>query len=235
MRNLHIWFGIILSFIAVQLTIGPAGPVAGQNRFLAPPPEHIEYFHFGFSESMADSFWLRWIQDSDTCQTYLKPMEMLEPMPIPKGDRLYNPRHKICDNSWAFKMLDAVTKLAPRFYMPYVAGGISLSVLTEDYAGASVIFDRGIKQFPNDWPLIYRAAYHFLFDVQNKEKAAELFLQAAKNGAPEWLNLMSSRLFSETGKVDLGLAVLEDYRKGLTDPAAQAKVQKRINELKQKH
>lgn len=207
------------------------------DQFLVPPPEYIEYFAFGFGESIADSIWLRWIQDSDNCQTYLKPVENLtvEPKPVEeKAHTYYDPRHKVCDNSWAFKMLDAVTKLAPRFKMPYVAGGISLSVLTEDYAGANVIFDRGIAAYPDDWNLAYRAAYHYLFDMKDKARAAELLNLASDHGAPYWVKSLAARLFSESGQLELGLRTLIAYRDSLVGDKGRKEIEERITALKRR-
>src|SRR5665213_1231340 len=123
----------VLTF-ALLLVIQSLSDSAAVNsaKFLSPPPEHLELFHFGFRESMADSLWLRWIQDNDTCQTYKGAAPSRPIAEIPNGG-FANPRNRICDNSWSFKMLDAVSKLAPRFEMTYLVGGITLSVLVEDY------------------------------------------------------------------------------------------------------
>lgn len=208
---------------------------SGTVRFLAPPPEHVELFHFGFSESLADSFWLRWIQDADLCQTFKAPSLIANSIAENPDKDLANPRHKVCDQSWGFKMLDAVTKLAPKFEMPYLAGAITLSVLVEDYQGASVIFDRGIAAYPNDWQLLYRAAYHFLYDVNDLQKAAMLLQQAGAHGAPAWLNSLAARLYSKAGQLELGIQALETYLKSLDDkPEAQEEVKKRIAELREK-
>jgi len=201
--------------------------------YLYPPPEYIEHFTFGFRESMSDSFWLRWIQDSDSCQTYLQPVEYLVPEEKKPDDRLYNPRYKNCDNSWAYKMLDVVTKLAPKFKMPYLAGGISLSVLTEDFRGATAIFERGLAVYPDDWNIAYRAAYHYLFDLKDQKRAAELLLQAEKNGAPSWVSLLASRLYSEAGQYEVGISVLEGYRAGLKDEESIKVIDKRIADLRE--
>jgi hypothetical protein len=202
----------------------------GELHFLAPPPEHMELMHFGFRESLADSLWLRWIQDNDTCQTYASAMN---PNPIqPSVGEFANPRHKFCDNSWSFKMLDAVTKLAPRFKMPYLAGAVTLSVLVEDYEGAKVIFDRGLEQYPTDWILLYRASYHYLFDRQDLRVAADLMDRAAKAGAPSWLTLTAARLYSKTGQMQMGIVTLENFRKSLTKPEQLKEVDRRIAEMK---
>jgi hypothetical protein len=206
------------------------------SPLLAPPPEHIELMHFGFASSVADSLWLRWIQDADTCYSYFGPVEKLEvgkAVSATKDNPLYNPRHKICDSSWGFKMLDAVTKLDPLFKMPYMAGAMALSVLVEDYKGASVIFERGLEAYPDDWQLNYRAAYHFLFDVSDMAKAARLLEQASDRGGPVWLKSLAARLYSKTGQLELGLVTLLAYRKAFKEGAPGIKdVDRRIAELK---
>jgi len=224
---------LALSFALIQI-LNEDGQTqeAMDRRFYAPPPEYIEHFTLGFRESVADSLWIRWIQDGDQCVLY-KGVE--EGVPKETHGEFANPRHKICDNSWSFKMLDAVTKTSPRFKMPYEAGAITLSVLAEDYKGSTIIFDRGIAQYPNDWTLLYRAAYHFLYDQGDLEKAAQLLNRAAANGAPEWLRLLAARLYSKTSQIELGLQSLESYRKLVEDkPEALARVDKRIADLRQK-
>jgi len=200
--------------------------------FLAPPPEYIEHFHFGFNDSMADSFWLRWIQDSENCTVYARELKTQTYDITRRGDSFYNPRYKVCDGSWAFKMLDAVTKLAPRFKMPYLAGGISLAVLTEDYQGATIIFDRGLKVYPEDWLLLYRAAFHYLYDLDDLVRAAELLERAADHGAPPWTKSLASKLYSKSGRLELGISTLESYRRGLTDEKLIVEVDRRLALLK---
>jgi hypothetical protein len=204
-----------------------------EHKYLAPPPEKIEQFTFGFDESIADSLWLRWIQDSDYCQTYLKPVEYVDEKPKTNSDLVSIPRNKVCEQSWSFKMLDAVTRVTPKFWMPYLAGASTLAILVEDYEGSSVIYDRGIKQYPKDWQLLYRAAFHFQFNVKDLPKAASLLEQASANGAPAWVRSLASRLYSTAGQVELGLRALLAYREQVKDNEEAVKqVDLRIKELK---
>lgn len=225
---------IVLAGCFFVLSVAFHGHVQKLNqdkRYLIPPPEGVEHFHFGFNESMADSFWLRWIQDSDYCQVYGKEAEKVES----KEDRsefAYSPRHKNCDGSWAYKMLDLVTRLAPKFLMPYTAGAITLSVLIEDFEGASRIFERGLEEYPNDWQLAYRASYHYLFDRKDFPRAAALLNKAQSLGGPAWLSSLASRLYSKSGQLELGLSTLTVYRETLSDEKTIKEVDKRIAEMK---
>ncbi len=215
---------------------------SNEQRFLAPPPEHIEQFAFGFNSSMADSFWLRWIQDADFCQTYLAPKIVINAPdskgqgtdPTDESTRFTGIRNKICEKSWGFKMLDAVTRLDPRFLMPYLTGAVTLSVLVEDYSGATVSFNRGLEDYPDDWSLAYRAAYHFLYDLQDLTRAASLLNRAADLGGPVWLKSLASRIYSRDGQFALGISTLEAFAANVTDPEAKKTVQKRIAELREK-
>lgn len=232
-EHLTVPFSGAVIFAALTWLLGSnTGATLKTERYLNPPPEHIEHFHFGFSESMADSLWLRWIQDGDVCQTYLAPVKY--------GTTLGphdNPRHKVCDTSWSFKMLDAVTRLAPKFWMPYVAGGSTLAVIVEDYEGATKLYERGLKEYPDDWILLYRASYHYQFDVGDKIKAAELLVRAGERGGPFWLRSLAARLQSEAGQYELALRNLLDHRKGIeaqASPEALKILDKRINEVKAK-
>lgn len=230
--NYRYFLALLISFSLTLLLNPLVIQTDPSQKFLAPPPEGIEYMHFGFRESLADSLWLRWIQDGDYCQTYLAPVQPVKAILNEEDKLVANPRHRICDQSWGFKMLDAITKLAPAFKMPYEAGAITLSVLVEDYQGASVIFDRAVAQFPNDWILLYRAAYHYLYDRNDYAKAASLLDRAAEAGAPQWVRSLAARLYSRTGQIELGIQALEAYLKTVDKEDARASIEKRIADLK---
>ncbi len=224
----------LLMFVATVWLGNVSSRAEAAGRLLVPPPEGIEHAQFGFKESVADSLWIRWIQDIDTCYTFV---EGNQPALVQKpagGDILTQvPRHKNCDNSWAFKMLDAVTKLDPQFEMPYMWGAPVLSVLIEDYEGASAIFNRGVEAYPRNWEIAYRAAYHFQFDRQDFKRAADLLNQAADNGAPTWVRSLASRLYSRAGQLELGLSTLRAYRQTFTDEKQAEVIDKRIRALEE--
>lgn len=182
---------------------------------LTPPPPDIKYYSFGFNESFADSLWLRYIQDMEKCQLY--------------GH--INDKKSACAKGWSFQMLDQITDLAPKFRMPYAVGPISLSVLVDDYDGAGVIFEKAIKAFPNDWQILYKAAYFYLYDKKDSLRAARLLLQAQKNGGPEWLALLASKLYDRSGQLTLGITTLKNYLDQIRDPVIRKRVEHRLARL----
>ncbi|MNL16533.1 hypothetical protein D3C87_1375830 [compost metagenome] len=88
-----------------------------------------------------------------------------------------------------------------------------------------------MKAFPTDWPILYRAAYHYLYEVNDKKRAAELLIEAGKNGAPSWVFSLAGRLYSDTGKLDLAKALLEQMIREKHDPAIIDRVRKKIESI----
>lgn len=182
---------------------------------LTPPPPGLKYYSFGFDESFADGLWLRYIQDMDKCNVY----------------GLKQQQKSACAKGWSFQMLDQITDLAPKFRMPYAIGPISLSIIVDDYDGAEVLFEKAIRAFPEDWRILYRAAYFYIYDKKEPVKAAHLLLQAQKFGGPEWLALLASRLYDRSGQLDIGIATLKNYLDQIRDPKIRSRVEHRLARL----
>lgn len=192
--------GLILGsalFFLLALML-PKPQIEKRTEYIAPPIE-IKYLTGGFQVAMADSFWLRAVQDFDYCEQ--KDNE---------GD---------CkNNSWLFQVLNLVTELDRRFEMAYMYGGLALTVLVSDSAGASVIYDRGVSEYPKSWPLLYTAAYHAMAEEQDKSKASRLYYQAFQNGAPSWTSLLAGRLAAESGETDFSRSVLRQMQADKFNP-----------------
>lgn len=164
------------------------------------PPKLIEHFNGGFKVQVADSLWVRALQDFDFCSEIK-----------PNSEQALKGQPPECvGKSWLFNVLDVATTLDPHFDAAiYQTGGLALTVIISDYAGASVIFDRGVRIHPTTWPLLYSAAYHAHIEEKNKVKAARLYLAAAENGAPNWIKLMAGRLAGEGGDMDYAEQILQ--------------------------
>lgn len=188
-------------------------PSQQEVRQLIAPPPMIEHMTFGFQEVTADMLWIRSLQDFDYCENQVA--------------------ENTCQgNSWLFRMLDAVTNLSPNFRIPYAAGGLALTVIISDYEGATKIFDKGVKAFPNDWPILYRAAYHYMYEVKDNKRAAELLIQAGDNGAPKWVYTLAGRLYSDSGNIELAQSLLQDMIKTGQDKSLIDRLQAKIQEIK---
>lgn len=204
----------VFALVTVALTGGNQfGQVEHQREFIAPPP-FIEHMTFGYSEVTADLLWIRAIQDFDYCDQV---------------------EGKVCrNNSWLYQMLNAITELSPNFRVPYAAGALALTVIISDIDGATKIFDKGVKAFPKDWPIAYRAAYHYLYELNDKKRAAELLIQAGENGAPPFVFALAGRLYSDSGHLDLAEVLLAEMKQSEKDPVIIKRLEDKIASVKAK-
>lgn len=162
------------------------------------------------------------IQDFDICdqrkKTDVSAQELVE--------------HSLCNKGWVYSVLDAVTQLSPRNELPYIIGGTILSVLVDDREGARLIFEKGVHALPNDWSIAYRAAYHYLYEVKDNQRAAELLEHAGRHGAPPWVFALSARLYTDLGRAELGISILEDALQRDYKGYGTERLKERLTELK---
>jgi hypothetical protein len=189
------------------------------KSFISYPPQHMKLLSLGYDELVADCLWMRVIQDFDLC----KPN-------APEGTS----QRGGCSKGWTFQMLDQITQLSPKFRLAYVHGATMLTVINEDHDGATILFERGLQQFPNDWSLAYKAAYHYLDEVKNPKRAAELLVVAANNGAPSWLVSLAGKLYTEVGQAELARAVLIDTLERHPDDGWTLRLKQRLAEVEEK-
>jgi tetratricopeptide (TPR) repeat protein len=205
----------ILSLVlgAVLITASSLWRPVSQSevKALIGPPPHLEYFSFGFQMVVADSLWIRAIQDFDYCET-------------PVGKNLCK------GNSWLFQMLDAITNLSPDFLEPYREGAIALSVLVSDIEGASKLFDKGVPLHSNNFNFLYRAAYHAMYEEKNSAKAGELFMKAArvKGKDGDWLYSLATRLLTDGGKREMALRLYEEMKDSGLDEGFLSRMREKL-------
>lgn len=172
---------------------------------------------------MSDLLWIRWIQNIEQCDA-VQTQEM-------KAQKVQQYPLQECSNGWSTQMLDRMTLLDPLFKSPYLLGATVVSVLVEDKAGLDEVFARGIQQYPKDWLIPYRAAYHALFVLKDKAKAAEYLSISGRNGAPAWVYSLASRLYTEEGQVELGVRSLEELLQQPIDDEYRIKIKQRLKAL----
>ena len=182
-----------------------------RKPFYFAPSHLIKHFSFGFSDVYADILWMRLIQDIDFCNSQ-------------KGLPKYDGKIKYqCEKGWSFKMTDAITELAPRFLIPYEISGSIMSVMMRDKQGAKKIYDKAIKNFPNDWKIYFSAGYHYLLELKQEKRAAELLIQAADLGGPHWLYALVAKTYGKLGQLFLARDILiEAIKKDITGQYTKA-------------
>lgn len=205
---------IIASFLATIVVskfflMGFKSPSA-ETYFINPSPL-MQYFTFGYRDLVADMLWLRVIQDLDHCER-----------PLAQGES--------CHNSWVYKMTDQITTLSPHFRMVYATIPLMLSLTVNDTEGAIKLHEKGLQYFPNDWPILYRGGYLYLYERDDKLKAAEYFLRAQKNGAPKWLAALATRLYTQVGRVEMAEKLVEEYKSAGFDSEVLKRMKERLDE-----
>ncbi len=182
-----------------------------KNVKILPPPQGMEFAHFGFNESISDLLWLGYIQNLWNCH-----------------------KDKTCHKNWGFRVLDEASILAPKFKSLYTYGATGLSVLLDDDYGAKVIFDRGLTEYPSDWVINYRAGYHYLIELNDDQRAAYLFDQAGDFGAPLWTKSLAAKLYERSGQLEVSEQVLESMIQSSPDNSWKESLEIRLKGLRQK-
>lgn len=200
----------LLFFIPAQFFRMPA-PVL-RTDYIAPPTV-ITSLAIGLKVQVADSFWLRAIQDFEYCSQ-------------PINDR------ECRGKSWLFLIMDLITDMDPKFFYAFYSGSLALTVVISDYEGASRIFDKGIPLFPKKWTFQYAAGYHAYFEEKDKIKASHLFYMASENGAPDWLKVTAGRLAKEGGDLDASEKILQQMIATSEDPKLVERLKEKLRDLK---
>ena len=187
-------------------------PILPATTSYITPPNEIQYVTAGFKEQAADSFWMRAIQDTHYCEKQLAT--------------------NVCKNkSWFYNLIELVTDLSPDFSESYYYGGLSLTIFIGDQKGATLIFDKATAHFKYDWPMLYLAGYHALFEEKNRLKAARLYLRAADNGAPSWVRLSAAKLAGSENDLEFAKNVLDQLIKQEAEPLWIEGLRKKIEDF----
>ncbi|MGE0763990.1 MAG: hypothetical protein AB7N80_11980 [Bdellovibrionales bacterium] len=215
----------ILSILGVVLTSISKEVKAPKFDPVLLPPQQIEHFTFSYDEIMADLLWLRAIQSLDYCgKTFITDEQ------VKLGTNVF----RICQEGWVYQMLDAATRITPRYRIIYSRGAVALSVLVNDRQGALQLFERGSKVYPQDWVIRYYSGFHRLMEMNDPAGAAEDMRMAGLNGAPNWLTLLAARLYNEAGQAEFGLRALSDFYGQEPFGKWPARAQERWRELETK-
>ena len=230
-------FSLIIVFSVLQGLIfyGRSNPNQKRKIFIA-PIKSMNFFTFGYNSMISSLMWVRILQDIDVCDQ----VEEKQVLPAFETQDILTevlerklPQAK-CREGWVYQMLDVITELTPDFYGAYLDGATMLSVVVDDRRGAQKLFAKAVIDFPDDWQILYRAAYHELFEMQNPNRAARLLRLAGERGAPQWVYALSARIYSRLGQAAFAKTILESVlrRKSKGEAIERVKVQlKKVNKI----
>lgn len=209
-------FIIILFFIMIlfgsNLILKDVVPSVDSSKLIC-VNSYIKYIATGIEPQIADSLWLRFLQELDAF------------------NQLKIADAHLCPNkmsSWHYHIIKVAMELDPKFFELAIYAPLLISVTISDSKGGSELFDMAVKNFPDDWRVLYRASYQAQIEERNFAKAADLLYRAGKKGAPSWVMSLAAGLYTEVGQRALAEKI---YSEMLQDPNADPKV---INRLKDK-
>ncbi len=189
-KNHYFYLPLLAAFLFTIQIFFLTQPSPAKKTDYLPPPTIVKDISMGLRVQLADSFWLRAVQDFDYCDQKINKSE--------------------CQGkSWLYQVLDLVTDLDLKFEESFFFGGLALTIIISDYDGASKIFDKGVVQFPKTWQLNYAAGYHSMIEEKNYSKAAERYMAAAENGAPSWVRILAGTLAAKGGDTEFAEKVIE--------------------------
>lgn len=146
------------------------------------------FFHLGQKRLVSSLYWIATILESDH-EHY-------------KGNDL---------NSWMFLRFNTISNLEPMFYENYAFGGPYLSIVKDDLEGASVIYNKGLEKYPDDFAILRDAGFHFYFEVGDYERAYEIYkkLVLHKKSNPLIVSALA-RLETSKGNLEEAFHILKD-------------------------
>jgi tetratricopeptide (TPR) repeat protein len=107
-------------------------------------------------------------------------------------------------NNWLFIRFNTISVLDPKFYENYLYGGQFLNVVKDDLEGAKIMYEKGIKQFPEDYNLNFQAGFLYYFEAGEFKRGLELLSKVENHPkSPRYLSSIINKLRLEvTGDLE---------------------------------
>lgn len=152
-------------------------------------------FAFGFRSFLADAAWLEAIQVAG-----------MRRMRGPDYDRLHG-------------FLQTVVRCDPRFFVPYVMGGIILAESPLHRDLAIRFLEQGRIHFPGQWLLPFHIGYIRYFGLSDPTGGGQALKEAAAiPGCPPYIGLLATRMLAEGREPETALALLDAMIREEKDP-----------------
>lgn len=171
----------------------------------------IRMVSFGYPRVFSNLLWVRFLEQTPTAK-------------VPPGQL-----------SWIYFDLDSIASIDPEFMPTFNQAGMFLSVITEDKKGAEQLLLKGIRLHPQSWKIRANLAYHYQFELNDSEKAAEQYLAASMlSGAPALMAVLAAKHKAKDGNILASIVFLEQLKQATLDEKVRATLQERIDTWKEK-
>jgi hypothetical protein len=174
-------------FVSKTLTVPPM-QITKQQSSLNLDTDFLKYFNLGQKRLYSSLFWIATILESDHDHY--------------KGKNL---------NSWMYLRFLTISNLEPKFLPTYTFGGPYLSIIKDDLEGASMIYDKGLSLYPDDYNLLSNAAFHYQFEKIDHDKSYKLY-EKLSTSPKATVNQISSlaRLKANDGNLETAYELLQN-------------------------
>lgn len=128
---------------------------------------------------------------------------------------------------WMYLRFLTISTLDPKFYENYLYGGMYLSVVKDDLLGAAEIFERGMKEYPTDYYLLYYAGFNYYFELGDYKKGFEVLKRLENHEkTPHVLRQVINKLqFEVTGNYEVAINLLKENLKTTNDEVFKNKIE----------
>lgn len=186
--------------------------IKAEIKYNLPSADILKATTLGYDHFIADILWLQLIQYIGTSET------MATVLPE------------------TFSLIDSITTLDPNFISAYTFGAYALTD-NKEFDKAITILEKGIRNNPKDWYLLYQMGFLYYINKKNKIAAARYLSKAGDiEGAPLINKQLAAMLYSQNStdldiKIQLWQTVYEKAEKE-KDKVNQEKAYKKLVEFK---
>lgn len=131
-------------------------------------------------------------------------------------------------NSWIFLRFSTISMLEPLFRETYSFGAPYLSIAKDDLSGASYLYERGLKFYPDDYTILYNASFHYYFESHEYDKAEATLEKLVKHPkTPTFAFTSLARIKANQTNLKDAFIFLSEY---LTKQSPDSFIYKKIEE-----
>ncbi len=159
-----------------------------------PSEAALKLTSLGYSNLVADYYWLRAISHFGAKEMHAHAYPNLEPL------------------------IRRILALDPYFASAYKLAGTALTVRGQNFSASTELLKQGMQYRPNVWQIPFYLgfnAYHFEGDFQTAARA--MSHAATLPGAPPVTGLLAARLAAEAGEPEIGLELIDTMLDTLDD------------------
>ncbi len=186
--------------------------ISKQDQSLNFNSSFFTYFNLGLKRLISSTLWVSTILESDI--EHYKKADL---------------------NSWMFLRFNTISILEPNFYEDYSFGGVYLSIIKDDIPGATVIYNKGLQIYPDDYSLLKDAAFHFHFEARDYERSYQIHSKLIKHPKVTAVVLSNlARMENERGNPEIAFQLLSTKLSQLKDQKSffATKIKEQLYSLK---